>query len=102
MRSPSRGWPQAGRTTAPARAGAAGLFTAAGLEPNRLYSDELVQNLGRWLANCQTPPARAAEVRAMIERDGREDLSGTRPYLQETQWFFRQPTLAVVERKLAR
>ena len=79
-----------------------GLFTAAGLEPNRLYSDELVQNLERWLANCQTPPARAAEVRAMIERDGREDLSGTRPYLQETQWFFRQPTLAVVARKLAR
>jgi len=79
-----------------------GLFTAAGLELERLYSGELVQNLERWLANSQTPPGAAAEVRAMIERDGREDLSGTRPYQQDGEWFFRQPTLAVVARKLAR
>ena len=78
-----------------------GLFTAAGLELDRLYSGELVQNLERWLANCQTTPERAAEVRAMIERDGREDLSGTRPFLEDGQWFFRQLTIAVVARKLA-
>ncbi|HYN16174.1 MAG TPA: methyltransferase domain-containing protein [Terriglobales bacterium] len=77
------------------------LFTAAGLELERLYSGELVQNLERWLANSQTPPGPAAEVRAMIERDAREDLSGTRPYLEDGQWFFRQPTLAVVARRLA-
>jgi ubiquinone/menaquinone biosynthesis C-methylase UbiE len=77
------------------------LFTAAGLELERLYSGELVQNLERWLANSQTPPDRAAEVRALIERDGREDLSGTRPCLEDGQWFFRQPTLAVVARRLA-
>jgi len=76
------------------------LFTAAGLELERLYSGELMQNLERWLANSQTPPNPAAEVRAMIERDGREDLSGTRPYLDEGQWFFRQPTMAVVTTKL--
>jgi len=76
------------------------LFTAAGLELERLYSGELLQNLERWLANSQTPPDRADEVRRMIERDGREDLSGTRPYLEAGQWFFRQPTLAVVARKL--
>jgi ubiquinone/menaquinone biosynthesis C-methylase UbiE len=75
------------------------LFTAAGLELDRLYSDQLVQNLERWLATCQTPPERAAEVRAMIERDAREDLSGTRPYVEDGQWFFRQPTLAVVSRR---
>ena len=75
------------------------LFTAAGLELERLYSGELVQNLERWLANSQTPPEKAAEVRAMIERDGREDLSSTHPYLENGQWFFRQPTLAVVARK---
>ena len=63
------------------------LFTAAGLELERLYSGELVQNLERWLANSQTPPDRAAEVRAMIERDGREDLSGTRPHLEDGQWL---------------
>ena len=79
-----------------------GLFTASGLELGRLYSGELVQNLERWLVNCQTPPDRAAEVRAMIERDGREDLSGTRPHLEAGQWFFRQPTLAVVARKMRR
>ena len=78
-----------------------GLFTAAELELDRLYSGELVQNLERWLANCQTPSERAAEVRAMIERDGREDLSGTRPFLEDGQWFFRQLTMAVVARKLA-
>jgi len=78
-----------------------GLFTAAGLELQRLYSGELLQNLERWLMNCQTPPERAAEVRALVERDGREDLSGTRPYLEAGQWFFRQLTMAVVARKLA-
>jgi len=78
------------------------LFTVAGLEVHQLYSGALVQDLERWLANCQTPAARAAEVRAMVERDGHEDLSGTRPYLEDGHWFFRQPTLAVVARKLAR
>jgi ubiquinone/menaquinone biosynthesis C-methylase UbiE len=77
------------------------LFTAAGLEIERLYSGELVQNLERWLANSQTPPGPAAEVRALIERDAREDLSGTRPYLENGQWFFHHPTLAVVARRLA-
>ena len=77
------------------------LFTASGLELERLYSGELVQNLERWLANSQTPPDRAAEVRAMIERDGHEHLSGTCPYLEDGQWFFRQRTLAVVGRKWA-
>lgn len=77
------------------------LFTAAGLELERLYSGELVQDLERWLANSQTPPDPADEVRRMIERDGREDLSGTRPYLKDGQWYFRQQTLAVLSRKLA-
>lgn len=77
-----------------------GLFTAAGLELERLYSGELVQDLERWLANSQTPPERAAQVRALIERDAREDLSGTHPHLEDGQWFFRQPTLAMVARRL--
>jgi len=79
-----------------------GLFTASGLELERLYSGELVQDLERWLANSQTSPERAAQVRALIERDAREDLSGTRPYRENGQWFFRQPTLAIVARRLAR
>jgi ubiquinone/menaquinone biosynthesis C-methylase UbiE len=77
-----------------------GLFTTAGLEIERLYSSEVVQNLERWLANSQTPPNRAAQVRMLIERDAREDLSGTRPYCEEGQWFFHHPTLAIVARRL--
>jgi ubiquinone/menaquinone biosynthesis C-methylase UbiE len=77
-----------------------GLFTTAGLEIERLYSSEVVQNLERWLVNSQTPPHRATEVRVLIERDAREDLSGTRPYFEEGQWFFRHPTLAIVARRL--
>jgi ubiquinone/menaquinone biosynthesis C-methylase UbiE len=87
-------------TRALARTELLSMFTASGVEIEQLYSGELVQNLERWLTNSQTPPGQAAEVRAMIERDGREDLSGTRPYLENGQWFFRQPTLAVVARKL--
>jgi len=79
-----------------------GLSTAAGLELDRLYSGELVQNLERWLANCQTPPGPSSEVRAMIERDAREDLSGTHPDLEDGQWSFRQSTLAIVSHKLVR
>jgi hypothetical protein len=59
-----------------------------------------LQNLERWLANSQTPPDSAAQVRALIDRDAREDLSGTRPYFKDGQWFFRHPTLAVVARRL--
>lgn len=77
-----------------------GLFRAAGLELELIFSGELVQNLERWLANSQTPPNRAAQVRALIERDAREDLSGARPYRENGQWFFRQPTLATVARRL--
>ena len=77
-----------------------GLFRAAGPELELIFSGELVQNLERWLANSQTPPNRAAQVRALIERDAREDLSGARPYRENGQWFFRQPTLAAVARRL--
>jgi len=76
------------------------MFTAAGLELERLYSGELVQNLERWLATTQTAPDRAAQVRALVERDAREDLSGTRPFRERGEWFFRHTTLAVVGRPL--
>jgi SAM-dependent methyltransferase len=77
-----------------------GLFTVAELEIERLYSGEGLQPVELWLANSQTPPDRAAEVRALIERDAREDLSGMRPYRKDEQWFFRHRTLAVVGKRL--
>lgn len=61
---------------------------------------DVVQNPERWLANSHTPPDCAAQVRALIERDAREDLSGTRPYVEGGEWFFHHPTLAVVARRL--
>jgi len=76
------------------------MFSAAGLEIERLYWSELTQNVENWLASSHTPPGRASEVRVLMERDAREDLSGTHPYLKDGQWFFRHPTLAVVARRL--
>jgi SAM-dependent methyltransferase len=77
-----------------------GLFTAHGLELLRLHSGQLVQHVERWLANAHTPPDRAAEVRALVERDLRDDLSGTRPYRQDDAVYFTQHTVILVGRKL--
>ncbi len=79
-----------------------GLFTATGLEIERLYSGEALQPVELWLANSQTPPDRATDVRALIERDAREDMSGMRPYQKDGKWFFRHTTLAVVGRTTSR
>ena len=77
-----------------------GLFTRASLEVERLYSGEAEQPLDLWLSNSQTPPNRAGEVRALMERDARENLSGMRPYKKDGQWFFRHTTLALVGRSI--
>ena len=78
-----------------------GLFAAAGLEVEHVSTDELVPEVEAWLARAQTPPDRAAESRALIERDERDDLSGARPFRQDGQLFFRQRTATLVGRKLA-
>jgi ubiquinone/menaquinone biosynthesis C-methylase UbiE len=78
------------------------LFRDCGLEIVRLYSSEIVANLERWLVNSQTPPEPAAQVRRMIAGDAARDLSGCRPFLQDGEWYFRQMTLALVGRKIAR
>ena len=76
------------------------LLAAAGLEIERLYSSEVLQNVKRWLATSQTPSKQAAQVRDMIEADAREDLSGMQPFFKDGEWYFHHPTLAVVARKL--
>jgi ubiquinone/menaquinone biosynthesis C-methylase UbiE len=78
------------------------LLTREGLELDQVYSGELVQEVGRWLANARTPAERAAEVSALIERDAREDLSGTRPYRADGALHFVQRTATLVSRKLVR
>jgi ubiquinone/menaquinone biosynthesis C-methylase UbiE len=77
------------------------LFTAARLEIELLYSAESQQKVDLWLANSQTPPDRAAQVRHLIERDAREHLSGMRPYQKDGHWFFRHRTLTVVAQKIS-
>jgi SAM-dependent methyltransferase len=79
-----------------------GLFTAGGLEIERLYSSEAEQPLELWLSNSQTPPARAEEVRALMERDARENSSGMQPYKNDGKWFFRHTTLTLVGRSIKR
>jgi len=62
---------------------------------------ELVQVVERWLANAQTPPEPAAEVRRLIEADGAGDLSGARPFRRDGDgWCFRHRNAIVVGRKL--
>ena len=77
-----------------------GKLAATGLETQRLYSAEVVQNLERWLTNSQTPPSNAAQVRKMIETDAREDMSGMRPYINDEEWVFRHHMLTAVARTL--
>ena len=78
-----------------------GLLTAHGLELVHVHSDQLVQHVERWLANAHTAADRASEVRALIERDLRDDLSGTHPYREDGALYFTQHTVALVGRKLA-
>jgi len=77
------------------------LFTRAGLEIEHVSTGHLHQVVERWMANAQTPAARAEEVRRLIVQDAREDLSGTRPFQTNAgQWHFTQHTAIVVGRKL--
>jgi len=73
----------------------------AGLEIVRFHSDRIVNPVEAWLTSAHTPPNRAAEARAMIERDVQEDLSGTRPFRREGELHFTHRTATVIGRKLA-
>ncbi len=77
-----------------------GIMTAAGLELVRFESSALRNPVERWLKTAQTPPDRAAEARAMIERDLEQDLSGARPFRLNGELFFTHRVAIVVARKL--
>jgi SAM-dependent methyltransferase len=80
--------------------GLLGLFAAAGLEVERVSTDRLRLQVERWMGVAHTPAERAAEVRALIERDEREDLSGTRPFRRDGDLYFNSRTATLVGRKL--
>ncbi len=76
------------------------LFTACGLEVEQVITNRLTQPLETWLENSQTPPERAAQVRELIERDRKQDLSGTYPFQRQNVTYFYQRIATFVARKL--
>ena len=77
------------------------MLAQAGVELQRLYSDDLVVDMESWLQSAQTDRNDAAEVRRLLEDDMRKDLSRTRPSLRDGKIIFHQRTLALIGRKLA-
>jgi ubiquinone/menaquinone biosynthesis C-methylase UbiE len=77
------------------------MIAAAGLEISSVRTDDLANPVARWLATSYTPEDKAAEVRAMIERDIREDLSGTDARRINGELYFTHRSAIIVARKLA-
>jgi len=71
-----------------------------GFEIERFESLGLKNPVERWLSASHTPSDRAEEVRAMIERDVAEDLSGVRSARADGELFFTHHAAIVVARKL--
>jgi ubiquinone/menaquinone biosynthesis C-methylase UbiE len=78
------------------------MLSRARCEIVRFTSHGMRNPVAPWLASAQTPPERAARVRAMLERDAAEDLSGARPVKIGGELFFTHRIAIVVTRKLAR
>jgi ubiquinone/menaquinone biosynthesis C-methylase UbiE len=76
------------------------MLAQAGVELQRLYSDELIVEMESWLQSAQTGADKAAEVRRRLEEDMRNDLSGTRPFLHDGRIMFHQRTVALIGRKI--
>ena len=76
------------------------LMASKGLEISRFESAAMKQPVEQWLKTAQTPPDRAAEARAMIERDVLEDLSGVRSARAGGELYFTHRIAIVVARKL--
>jgi ubiquinone/menaquinone biosynthesis C-methylase UbiE len=76
------------------------LMASTGLEIARFESAAMKQPVEPWLKSAQTPPDRAAQARAMIERDAVEDLSGARPARADGELYFNHRIAIVVARKL--
>lgn len=78
------------------------MFAEAGLEVEEARIDQIYQDAERWLQRSFTPEVRAAEVRAMLERDLAEDLSGTQPFRHEGKLLFHHRMATLVGRRMMR
>lgn len=76
------------------------MLSQAGIELQRLYTDELVVEMESWLQGAQTNAEDSAEVRRLLEDDMRRDLSGAQPFLRDGKIMFHQRTLALIGRQL--
>jgi len=77
------------------------LIASTGAEVVRFCSDQFDNPVERWLSTAKTPADRAAEARAMIERDLKEDLSGATPKRVDGELYFTFHIATVIARKLA-
>jgi hypothetical protein len=76
------------------------MLASAGLELVRFSSDGIPDPVERWFHRAGTPADKRAQALAMIERDLREDLSGTNPQRIDGELFFTHRTAILVTRKL--
>ena len=78
------------------------LFRQAGLETDAVKTaDDLTPEVERWLATTKAPEERAREVRRLLEEDRLHDLSGARPFQDETgRLFFHARTVTLTGRKV--
>jgi ubiquinone/menaquinone biosynthesis C-methylase UbiE len=78
------------------------LFRDAGLETDAVITaDDLRPEVERWLATTKTPSHQAAEARRLLEEDLVHDLSGTRPFRDETgTLYFHARTAILAGRKV--
>jgi SAM-dependent methyltransferase len=76
------------------------MIATAGLEISSVRTDDIANPVERWLSVAYTPEDKAAEVRALIERDIREDLSGTDARRINGELYFTHRSAIIVARKL--
>ena len=76
------------------------MIAAAGLDIVSVTTAEIPNPVERWLATTYTPPERATEVRELIERDIREDLSGADSRHQGGELYFTHRSAIITARKL--
>ncbi len=76
------------------------MLTQAGIELQRVYSDDLIVEMESWLQSAQTGANDATEARRRLEEDMHNDLSGAQPFLNDGKIMFHERTLALIGRKL--
>jgi ubiquinone/menaquinone biosynthesis C-methylase UbiE len=60
------------------------IFRIVGLETDGVMTfQDLCPEVNRWLATTKTPEKEAAETRRLLEQDRVQDLSGTRPFIDD-------------------